>query len=216
MKRLFGLLLLSALAHAAAAAAAPQEGRHYQELPFPQPVEDSQIEVREFFWYGCPHCYAFEPALSAWLKRLPAGVRFVRTPGVAPRWLVHAQAYYAFESLGAVEKVHAAFFDAYHRHHRKLDSPEDLARFAAEHGVDREAFLRAFHSFGVRVKVERAKQLNMAYGVHSVPALVVDGRYLTSPTMAGGEREALAVVDYLIERARRERTAQRSKAGKAR
>lgn len=212
MKRRFGLALGGALllAAAAAAAAAPQEGRHYQELPFPQPVETgSKIEVREFFWYGCPHCYALEPALTAWLKRLPAGVQFVRTPGVAPRWLVHAQAYYAFESLGVVEKVHAAFFEAYHRNHRRLDDPQDLARFAAEHGVDGEAFLRAFHSFGVSVKLERAKQLNMAYSIHSVPALVVDGKYLTSPTMAGGEREALAVVDYLIERARRERTAPR-------
>lgn len=211
MKRRFGFLLGAALLlSAAAAAAAPQEGQHYQELPFPQPVETGdKIEVREFFWYGCPHCYALEPALTAWLKRLPAGVQFVRTPGVAPHWLVHARAYYAFESLGAVEKVHAAFFEAYHRHNRKLDNPQDLAHFAAEHGVDREAFLRAFDSFGVRVKLERAKQLNMAFGIHSVPTLVVDGKYLTSPKLAGGEREALAVVDYLIERARRERTAPR-------
>ncbi len=215
MNRLIGLLLLSTLP--LAMAATPQEGRHYQELPFPQPVETgNEIEVREFFWYGCPHCYALEPALTAWLKQLPQGVQFVRTPGVAPHWLVHAQAYYTFESLGVVERIHAAFFDAYHRNHRKLDNLQDLARFAAEQGVDREAFERAFHSFGVRVKVERAKQLNMAFNIHSVPALVVDGKYVTSPTMAGGEREALAVVGYLIERARRERTAQRSGSSRGR
>ncbi len=204
MRKLFALFLLAALP--CAAAAAPEEGRDYLELAFPQPVETgNKIEVREFFWYGCPHCDALEPALRAWLRKKPADVEFVRTPGVAPHWLVHAQAYYAFESLGVVEKVHQAFFDAYHRGQRRLDTPEEIADFAARHGVDRESFLRTFHSFGVRVKLERAKQLNAAFGIHSVPTLVVDGKYLTSPTMARGDEAALSVVDKLIERARRER-----------
>jgi thiol:disulfide interchange protein DsbA len=208
MLRIFAALLFAALPLVAAAGVAPEEGRDYLELPFPQPVETgSQIEVREFFWYGCPHCDALEPVLRAWLRKKPAGVSFLRTPGVAPHWLVHAQAYYTFESLGVVDKVHAAFFDAYHRGQRKLDTLAALADFAAEHGIDRELFLRTFNSFGVRVKVERAKQLNAAYGIHSVPTLVVDGRYVTSPVMAGGNEQVMKVVDELIKRARRERRA---------
>src|SRR5437868_1723218 len=92
-------------------AADPQAGSDYIVLPTPQPVETGdKIEVREFFWYGCPHCYALEPALAAYVKKLPSNVRFVRTPGVASSWLIHAQAYYTFESLGVTERLHGPFF----------------------------------------------------------------------------------------------------------
>jgi protein dithiol oxidoreductase (disulfide-forming) len=183
-----------------------EEGKHYYEVSFNQPVETGdKIEVREFFWYGCPHCYDLEPVLTRWLKRLPANAGFVRTPGVAPRWLIHAQAYYALDSLGAAEKLHAAFFDAMHKQKRKLPDEAALMQFVAEHGVDSKQFQQAFNSFGVRLKLERAKRLNQDLGIASVPSFVVDGKYLTSPSMAGGEREVLEVMSYLIQKAARER-----------
>lgn len=184
----------------------PEENVHYREVPFAQPVETGdRIEVREFFWYGCPHCYHLEPALNSWLKRLPANVQFVRTPGVAPSWLVHAQAYYAFESLGVVDRVHEPFFSAVQTDRGAYNTPEAIAKFVARHGVDAKRFQDAYASFAVRLKLERAKRQNMEFGVQSVPTIAVDGKYLTSSTMAGGEEAVMKVVDFLIEKAAKER-----------
>ncbi len=182
------------------------ENRHYLELALPQPTETgNKIEVREFFWYGCPHCWSLEPDLEQWLGKLPANAQFVRTPGVGGRWLVHARAYYAFEALGVVNRVHRPFFRAMHEQRRPLDSEEALTQFAAENGVDKNKFREAFHSFGVRVQLDRARQINMEAGVSSVPMLMVDGRYLTAPGMAGGNAQMFKVVEFLIQKAARER-----------
>jgi thiol:disulfide interchange protein DsbA len=207
MKRFVTPLFLCALLWPPAGGAVEfTAGVHYQELPFPQPVETGdKIEVREFFWYGCQHCYRLEPALNSYLKKLPRNAKFVRTPGVSPDWLIHAQAYYAFESLGAVPRLHGPFFEAWHAQKRKLSDEKSIADFVAEHGVDRNKFLQAFRSFGVRLKVEKAKQLNFDFVVHAVPQLAVDGKYSTNPVMAGGEAEAMKVVDFLIQKAAGER-----------
>ncbi len=212
MKKLIYLFAIGIALTTGLGRAAYEEGRHYYELPFSQPVETgSKIEVREFFWYGCPHCYTLEPVLASWLKRIPANARFVRTPGVAPRWLVHAQAFYTIESLGATEKLHRAFFDAIHKQNRRLNTEDSVARFVAEHGVDQKKFRQAFNSFGVRLKLKKAIWLNRNFGINSVPALVVDGKYLTSPTIAGGNKAAMKVVDYLIDKAARERRREKKK-----
>lgn len=202
MKRMVYLFVLGLALLPAAAAAAFVEGQHYLEVSLLQPVEGgAKIEVREFFWYGCPHCYRLEPEIERWLKRKPANVRYLRTPGVAPKWLPHARAYYAFEALGAVDRVHAAFFRAVHEHKRALDDEASLVEFARENGVDAEGFRAALRSFGVRLQLEKARQLNVEAGIGSVPALLVDGRYLTTPTMAGGDAAVMKVVDYLIGQA---------------
>jgi len=204
MKRLLWVL---ALLWALPATAAPYiENRHYYELALPQPTETgNRIEVREFFWYGCPHCWELEPALEAWLKKMPPGARFMRTPGVGGRWLVHARAYYAFEALSAADKVHRPFFRAMHEQRRPLDTEAALAQFAAENGVDPNKFREAFNSFGVRVKLDRARQMNAEAGISSVPTFLVDGRYLTAPGMAGGNAQMLKVVEFLIQKVARER-----------
>ena len=182
------------------------EGTHFLVSPAPQPVETGEkIEVREFFWYGCSHCYALEPDINRWLKRIPKRATFVRTPGAASRWLVHAQAYYAFESMGAVDKIHGAFFDALHREERRLNDEDSIAKFVAQHGLDPAQFRQAFNSFGVRLKLERAKKLNVAFRVHSVPTLIVDGKYVTSPAMAGGGGATMQVIDFLIKKSAAER-----------
>ncbi|MBI3571268.1 MAG: thiol:disulfide interchange protein DsbA/DsbL [Gammaproteobacteria bacterium] len=205
MKRLF-LALALLLPLPLVAAPAYVEGRHYLELALPQPIETgSKIEVREFFWYGCPHCFSLEPSIEKWLKTMPKNAQFVRTPGVAPRWLAHARAYYAFEMLGASNKTHVAFFRAMHEQNRPLDNENTLTQFAVENGVDKAKFREAFNSFGVRLKLDKARQMNMEMGVSSVPTLAVDGRYITSPTMAGGDPQMLKVVEFLIQKVAQER-----------
>ncbi len=211
MKQLMAIAILALGVPLAASAAekafVPQENVHYREIPFPQPVDTGdKIEVREFFWYGCPHCYTLEPALNSWLKRLPPNVQFIRTPGVAQSWLTHAQAFYAFETLGATAKLHEPFFQAVQAERGAYNTPEAIGKFVAKHGVDAKKFQEAYASFGVRLKLERAKRQNMEFGVQSVPTLAVDGKYLTSPSMAGGEQAVLQVVDYLIAKASKERT----------
>lgn len=189
-------------------------GRDYIELPVRQAVETGdKIELREFFWYGCPHCYVLEAPLAAYVKKLPKHVQFVRTPGVAPSWMVHAQAYYTFEVMGLTNKLHAPFFDAWHAKGQRMNDEGSIAAFAAQHGVDQAKFRETFNSFAVRKRLGRAQQQNVEFMVDGVPMLAVDGRYLTAPTIAGGkERDeakrnliTLQVVDFLIQKAAAER-----------
>jgi thiol:disulfide interchange protein DsbA len=214
MKRFLLTTLLLVTALPALAAEPFQAGRHYTELPFPQPVETGdKIELREFFWYGCPHCYVLEAPLTDYVRKLPKNAAFVRTPGVSPNWLVHARAYYTFEILGLTAKLHAPFFEDWHAKGRRLNDAGSIADFAAEHGVDKKKFLDTFNSFAVHTRIERAKQQNVGFMVDGVPMLAVDGRYVTSPAMAGGQERdeakrnqmTMQVVDFLIQKAARER-----------
>jgi thiol:disulfide interchange protein DsbA len=214
MKRYLLLAFLLAITLPAHAAEPFQAGRHFIELPTPQPVETGdKIELREFFWYGCPHCYLLEAPLSAYVKKLPPNVKFVRTPGAAPSWLVHAQAYFSFEVLGVTDKLHAPFFEAWHVKGQRMNDEASIAAFVAQHGVDQAKFREAFNSFAVRTRLERARQQNVAFMVDGVPMLAIDGRYLTSPSMvAPSERDELKrgeltmkVVDFLLQKAARER-----------
>ncbi|MBI3897522.1 MAG: thiol:disulfide interchange protein DsbA/DsbL [Gammaproteobacteria bacterium] len=179
----------------------------YKTLPARIEVETSgpKVEVREFFWYGCMHCNALEPTIQNWLKHKPANVAFVRTPATFGRWALHAQAYYAFEALDALDKLHSAMFYEIHEKKRRLDSEEAIAEFAAEHGIPAAKFTEAFNSFGVRLKLEKAKHLAEAAGIDSVPTLLVDGRWVTSPELAGGGEAALKVVDQLVAKVAKER-----------
>jgi thiol:disulfide interchange protein DsbA len=181
----------------------------YVELFQPVPVETGdKIEVRELFWYRCPHCYSLEPTLKKWLANMPAEAEFVRMPAVLrDSWALHARAYYAFEALGVLDTMHSAMFDAIHKERRKLGTAEEIADFAAEHGVDRDAFLNAFNSFGVDTKVKRAKVMGRRYEADGVPTIIVDGRYRTSSSMAGGHEQLMKVVEYLIKKAAAERKA---------
>jgi len=208
MKRWIGgwmilLMLLPALARAAGF----EEGRSYMEAPFPtKVVTGKKVEVREFFWYGCPHCYVLEPKLTQWLEKLPANAEFVRTPGLAaPAWKLDGQAYYTFKVLGVEEKVHSAFFKAAQENRGTMTNEKAVADFAASHGIDRKKFMDAFNSFGVHLDLEKAKQLNEDLNINSVPTFVVDGRYITSPAMAEGEEKFFKLLDYLIAKAAKER-----------
>jgi thiol:disulfide interchange protein DsbA len=182
------------------------ENTHYVKLAQPAPVSApaGKVEVIEFFWYGCPHCNAFEPALEAWVKKLPDYVAFRRVP-VAFRdiYAVHQQIFYALEALGKLDAMHRKVFYAIHNDRKRMEKPDEIADLMAANGIDRAKFLEAFNSFGVQTKVRQATKLVDAYKIDGVPALGVQGRYFTSGSLAGSADRSLAVTDFLIERVRK-------------
>jgi thiol:disulfide interchange protein DsbA len=183
----------------------PVEGREFTKVTPPQPpVAPGKIEVLEFFSYACPHCNAFEPTIAAWAKTLPADVALRRVP--VPFLMNYdnfQHAYYALETLGAVDVVQMKIFRAIHVDRLRLEKAEDIAAFVGKNGVDADKFLSAFKSFSVATSVARAKKMTADYKVESVPLLAVAGRYLTSPSLANGGPQALAVVDALVQRTRK-------------
>ena len=203
-----GLLALLMITLTPVAQAAQwKEGQHYQELPFPLTVETgNKIEVREFFWYGCPHCNNLEPTMLRWLKQKPANAQLVRSPAILGNsWEPHAVAYFTYEALGIVDKMHSATFKAMHEDKKVLKTIDQLADFAASRGVDREKFIRASGSFGVRLKVQHQKKLDTDANVNSVPMLLIDGRYRTGEGEAGGKEQLLQLINYLVNKAQQER-----------
>lgn len=192
------LLLLSPFA--AAAEQTFIEGVHYQAIRKPLPTSHpSKIEVMEMFWYGCPHCYHFEPLLEKWIEEKPNNVAFVRTPAVfRDSWLLHAQAFYTAKALGVLDKSHRALFDAIHSERRQLNTKEALAEFFATLGVPKEDFLQTFDSFAVKGRLQHAVVITRTSGITGVPAMIVNGKYRTDASMAGNFKRMLKVVDYLV------------------
>jgi thiol:disulfide interchange protein DsbA len=184
----------------------PVEGRDFTRLKSDQPTSTpGKVEVLEFFSYACPHCNAFEPELEAWEHRLPADVVLKRVP---VSFLMNAplfqRTYYTLDTLGLVDKMQAKIFAAVHVEHARMNSPEDVAAIVAKNGGDSAAFLSTFRSPSVDLAANRARKMTGDYAVDSVPSLVVQGKYLTSPAQAGGTKQALWVVDGLVARARKE------------
>lgn len=195
--------------------AEPLEGVEYQQLGRRMPVETGdKIEVREIFWYGCPHCYRLESTLTPWLKTLPKNARFIRTPGAtwASTWETHARSYYAFEAMKLVDTLHTALFAAIHDQNRPLIDENSIGFFVAEKGVDEKTFRKYYNSFAVGAKVKAAKNFSAQSGIKSVPTLVVDGLYVTNSTMSGNHQDMMKVVDFLIKKAAAQRK-QPAKAG---
>lgn len=191
---------------AAATAQSFTEGVQYVPItPQPAPGSGDQVEVVEFFWYGCPHCMDFEPVAKRWAAGLPDNVRFSQMPvmfgGPAD---MHAQAYYALESMGELERLHEKLFAAMHTHKRKLRTREELEGFLAENGVDIAKFGEAMNSFAVAAKTNRARALMRRYGINGVPALVVDGRYRSGSGFRSYE-EMTEVVDFVVDKVLKQR-----------
>jgi thiol:disulfide interchange protein DsbA len=174
----------------------------YNELKPPQPTEaGGKIEVIEFFWYGCIHCYNLEPALEGWLKQLPPDAQFRRVPAVFnPRWEHDARIFYAFEALGLLQKLHRPFFDAIHQDRLRTDDPKALAQWLQKQGVDAQKFTDVMKSFSVHSKTQRAKLMTAGYRIDGTPSMAVDGRY----TVSAGDA-MLNTVSKLIDQARKQR-----------
>jgi protein dithiol oxidoreductase (disulfide-forming) len=190
----------------AAAQGGPVEGTHYVRLSQPAGVSapSGKIEVVEFFWYGCPHCNDLEPALEEWTKKLASDVAFRRVPvGFSATHEAHQKLFYGLEAMGKLEQMHKRIFAAIHLQRQRLDKESDQVAFLTANGIDGVQFAKVAKEFSVATKCTQAKKLSEAYKIDGVPAIGVHGRFYTAGSLAGDNRRALAVADFLIQRVRK-------------
>ena len=199
LRKLIGLLCI---ALAFGVNAEYTEGENYERLtPEVTTHADGKIEVVEVFWYGCNHCYAFEPHLEKWLKTKPDNVVFRRVPGIfSQQWVPHARAFYTAQALGVLDKIHAPLFDAIHGQGQKISDEDSLAIFFAKYGVADADFREAYNSFSVDTKTRQAMTASKDYGISGVPSVIVNGKYRTSARLAGSFEEMLKIVDALVDK----------------
>lgn len=174
-----------------------------REVPRSNP---GKIDVVEFFWYGCIHCYNFEPKVNAWYKKLPSDVVFTKIPVAYQSQRVnfqgHQRLYYTLETMGKLDMAHSKVFEAMHKDKKQLANDEQIFDFAESIGLNREEFANIFKSFGVNAKCAQAKSIFEAYGADGVPTLGIDGKFFTSASLAGSEENAIRVAESLIRRQR--------------
>ncbi|HUP90848.1 MAG TPA: thiol:disulfide interchange protein DsbA/DsbL [Solimonas sp.] len=209
LRGLLAALSLTALA-CSAAQEAPKfdEGKHYNPVREVQkPADPKRIEVNEFFWYGCPHCYAFDPFVEDWKKTKAGDVDFVRVPNSLgrPIGIMHSKAFYTAEALNLGDKVHKPLFDAFHQAHQLDTEDQVTAVFNRVTGMMPDLVKSTLNGFAVDSRVRRAEQLSKTYGIASVPTVVVGGKYYTNASLAGGFPEMIKVIDFLVDKVRRER-----------
>ncbi len=191
--------------HAQAQARKPEAGSDFLVLDKRAAVEApaGKIEVVEFFWYSCPHCNAFEPALEAWIKRLPKDVAMRRAPvGFRDDFVPQQRLYYAIDAMGLIDKLHAKVFAAIHVEKLALNKGEQIGDWVAKQGVDKDKFMEQYNSFSVSSKASKATQLQNTYRVEGVPALGVAGRFYTDGTLSKNMARGLEVVDFLVAEVR--------------
>ena len=177
------------------------EGIEYVKIN--PPVKTShpdKVVVTEMFWYGCPHCFRFEPYINQWKKNLPEGVVFEQVPSVLnPGWMEHARAFFALQMMGETDKVHEKLFNAIHVKRQRLNNVDALAAFVAKQGVDEKKFREFYHSFMVDSMVRKSRQKERKYGHRGVPAVIINGKYRTSASQAGSNARMIQVIDYLVQ-----------------
>ena len=209
MKKMLLSLMLWAGLTASTAWADPQMGEQFdqvaQQISTDQPAK---IEVMELFWYGCPHCYHMEQPLQAWVKKLPADVYFKRMPALPnANWAAMAKTYFAMQELGVLEKLHSQLFDAIHK--AKTLNPADEAAaidwVTKQGGLDKIKVEKAFKSFAINMQMNKAMQVFRSSGATGVPALIIDGKYITGSSMAGGNEAALQTADFIIQNVRKDK-----------
>ncbi|HJV53392.1 MAG TPA: thiol:disulfide interchange protein DsbA/DsbL [Noviherbaspirillum sp.] len=211
-----GLVALTA----SATPANPQNGVDYRALSHPQQTESGKkVEVTEFFWYSCPHCFAFEPDLEAWVKKQGDNIVFKRVPVAFRESMIPEQKlYYALEAMGKAEEMQRKIFNAIHVQHLPLNNDAAITDYIAKQGIDKQKFLDLYNSFGVQSKARRAAQQQQAYEIDGVPTIAVDGRFLTSPSIVsasmGNVSEpalmagTLQVMDWLVAKVVKEKAPQ--------
>lgn len=203
--KLFVTLLLSVLLGNSAIAAI-DEGIEYKRVSPAQPtITKNKIEVVELFWYGCPHCFHFEPHLNEWLAKKPENVVFYRVPAIFNEsWALHARAFYTAKSLGLYDngntKFHDAFFNEIHKKKKNMNTKKAVQAFFTGFGISAEDFNNTYDSFSVNAKVNRAAALSKRYQLQGVPTLIVNGKYRTDGPMAGGRKGMIKVLNFLIKK----------------
>jgi thiol:disulfide interchange protein DsbA len=176
------------------------EGVDYQLIEPAVPTSDpAKVVVTEIFWYGCPHCFRFEPFVEKWAESIPDGVVFEQVPSaINAAWTVHARAYYAFKMMGVQEQLHKKLFNAIHVQRQRLNSLDSIAEFVAEQGLDEKEFRKQYASFPVETLIRKGKQKELHYGLEGVPTVIVNGKYRTSGVMAGNFSRLLQIIDFLV------------------
>jgi thiol:disulfide interchange protein DsbA len=178
----------------------------------PPPVATGKkVEVLEFFWYRCPHCFQLEPGLSAWLKTLPKDTQVRRVPAVFRNdWMPGAKLYYTLEQMNLLGTLHNKAFDAYHVENINLNDPAVLGGWVAKQGLDRKKFEGIYNSFSTQSKATQGARLATTYAISGVPVFIIDGKYTTSMSMTGSEARLFEVLDQLIVKARAERSGKKT------
>ena len=204
--RKLAILLFAALVFTPALAQAPARPAYTEIKPALQVETEGKIEVLEFFWYGCIHCYNLEPVLEPWVKKLPPDAQFRRVPAIFnERWAHDAAIYYSFEVFGVLEKLHRPFFDAIHRDRLRTDDPKALAEWLQKQGLNPEKFTETMKSFGVQSKTRRAAMLTNAYKIDGTPAMAVQGRYTVSADQGRTREGMLETVSGLVDQLRKKK-----------
>ena len=178
------------------------EGIDYKLItPAVKTSDPGKVVVSEMFWYGCPHCFRFEPFVEQWSKKLPAGVLFEQVPSTLnPRWSDHARTYYSLELMGELEKVHTKIFDGIHVKRQRLDRLDSIATYLGEQGIDEAKFREMYNSFPVDATLRKNAKKEKKYGHNGVPAVIVNGKYLTSGSLAGSNERLIQVMNFLVSK----------------
>jgi len=192
--------LFAGLVAAAATTANAQTG--YEVLKKPQlTTNPDKVEVVEFFWYGCPHCFQFEPYIQDWKKTKPDNVEFINAaPPLNPAWKVHSQAFYAAQVLGVLDQFHEQMFNAIHVDKKPMRKPKDVGKLVDSLGLDSKKFLKTMKSFNVDAKIRQSLQMASEAGISAVPTVIINGKYRTSGSVAGSYPNLIKVLDELVAR----------------
>ena len=186
--------------------AQPVAGREYVVLEPPRAAQSGdKVEVLEFFYYGCPVCYEAQPHIARWQLAAGSSVTLKRVPAVSDAWATFARVYYALDATGLLGRLHWPVYDNHHFDGKRLNEDKNLLDWLASNGVDAQRFKQALDSHEVTIRVEEARKMLDTYKVNGVPTLVVDGKYATSARLAGGVKEMMDVLEFLVARAREER-----------
>lgn len=193
--------LLGSLSLAQAQSNQYEAGVHYVELPSAAPtLEPDRVEVAELFWYGCGHCFTFEPLINEWKKTLPEHAYFRPVPAFfGGAWDTHGQLFYTLESMNKLDETHTAIFQAIHNQGDRLADVDAMVKLLKQYGVDEDEFRKTWASPGVKLKINQAKRLAKAYRATGVPTLIVNGKYRIEGGMAGSFENMLNIADYLVE-----------------
>ncbi|MDO8412349.1 MAG: thiol:disulfide interchange protein DsbA/DsbL [Gallionellaceae bacterium] len=210
IKQIVGVLALLCASHAFGA---PEAGKDYTPIIPPQPMHSgNKIEVLEFFFYGCSHCFKLHPLLSAWEKKMPKDVELIYVPTIFnPAWEPMARTFYALESLGQQKRLDDALYDAWNVQNLVLSDEATATDFVAQHGVDRKKFSDAYNAFAMQSRVLRGKQLQQSYNIRGTPTLIVDGKYAIT---ALHPEDTIKVLNVLVDKARKERSSAKSGAAR--
>ena len=176
-------------------------GKNYMVLDKPVETETgNQVEVRELFWYFCPHCFSVHPKLEEWKQTMDSSAQLVFQPAVFPGWEFGSTFYYVLEELGELDRLHSALFNAIHDQKLNIKTQQDFVTWLSLNGVDEDKANKVFKSFPVKVAVNKAKANTYKYRITGVPVFIVNGKYTVNASSAGSEEKIFEVIDYLIQK----------------